>query len=88
VHSGKDRVGVADFLGGSLGPSTMVLAVLGQRRISHPAVGVHDGASGYGVGDEAAERVEYLRVWGPLNIAFGGRRYCLSVPCCRAVGGP
>ena len=29
---------------------------------------------------------EYLRVRGPLNIAFGGRRYCLSVPGCRAVG--
>jgi hypothetical protein len=34
-----------------------------------------------------SEQTEYLRVWGPLNIAFGGRRYCLSVPCCRAVGG-
>ena len=30
--------------------------------------------------------LEYLRVRGPLNIAFGGRRYCLSVPGCRAVG--
>ena len=32
------------------------------------------------------DRSEYLRVRGPLNIAFGGRRYCLSVPGCRAVG--
>ncbi|TFD37917.1 hypothetical protein E3T40_03640 [Cryobacterium sp. TMT1-19] len=30
---------------------------------------------------------EYLRVWGPLNIVFGGRWYCLVVPGCRAVGG-
>jgi len=30
---------------------------------------------------------EYLRVRGPLNIAFGGHWYCVSVPGCRAVGG-
>ena len=30
---------------------------------------------------------EYLRVWGPSNIAFGGRWYCLGMPGCRAVGG-
>ncbi|TFC44725.1 hypothetical protein E3T26_13990 [Cryobacterium sp. TMT1-21] len=30
---------------------------------------------------------EYLRVRGSLNIAFGGRGYCLVVPGCRAVGG-
>jgi hypothetical protein len=30
---------------------------------------------------------EYLRVWGPVNIAFGGHRYCLWVPRSRAVGG-
>jgi hypothetical protein len=47
--------------------------------------------AGGDVGDVLSARFraldEYLRVWGPLNIAFGGRRYCLSVPCCRAVGG-
>ena len=30
---------------------------------------------------------EYLRVWGPVNIAFGGHRYCLWVPRSRAGGG-
>ena len=30
---------------------------------------------------------EYLRVLGPLNIAFGGHGYCPAVPGCRAVGG-
>ena len=30
---------------------------------------------------------EYLRVWGPANIAFGGHRYCLWVPRSRAGGG-
>jgi hypothetical protein len=35
----------------------------------------------------AGQLAEYLRVRGPLNIAFGGRWYCLSVPGRCAVGG-
>lgn len=39
------------------------------------------GCSGAGAG------TEYLWVWAPFNIAFGGQRYGLTVPGCRAVGG-
>jgi hypothetical protein len=63
-----------------------------------PAVTLHDLrhtaaslAISAGANVKAVQRMlghaEYLRVRGPLNIAFGGRWYCLSVPGRCAAGG-